>query len=217
MDLEPHVRTYKDRLRILLILYFFGEPLNDPTRPDAVRIFRTETRIQKIDFLIRNPDYLAYELLLIARSELSKQGEIKTIVKEIFSNQEPTLRRMEMERFFFGAYEDIDDVILFLKSIGFIQFSSKKSSDFKTIDKQYFVTAVAEQKILVNLNDLPKIQWYLDRCRMIHHYFGDLSGSQLKIAQYQIDEYRNTSYKDFIGDVENLTKTEFTTLYAERL
>jgi hypothetical protein len=217
MDLESNVRSYKDRLRILLILYFFGEPLNDPARHDAVRIFKTESRIQKIDFLIRNPDYLAYELLLLARSTPSKMEEIKIIVREIFNNQEPVLRRMEMERFFFGAYEDIDDVILFLKSIGFIQFSSKKSSDFKTIDKQYFVTTVAEQKILMNLTDLPKIQWYSNRCRMIHHYFGDLSGNQLKIAQYQIEEYRNTSYKDFIGDIENLTKTEFTNLYAERL
>lgn len=217
MDPESIVRNYKDRLRILFILYFFGEPINDPERPDAVRLFKTETRIQKIDFLIRNPDYLAYELLTLSKAQSSLRAEIKSVVKEIFSNHEPALRRLEMERFFFGAYEDIDDVVLFLKSIGFIQFSSKKSSDFKTIDKQYFITSLAEQKISANLLSLPKIQWYSDRCKLINHYFGDLSGSQLKIAQYQIDEYRNTSYKEFIGDIENLTKNEFVNLYAESL
>ncbi len=217
MDLEASVRSYKDRLRILFILYFFGEPFQDAERPNAVRVFKTETRIQKIDFLIRNPDYLAYELLAIAKANQILKSEIKSIVKDIFNNHEPVLRRMEMERFFFGAYEDIDDVISFLKSIGFIEFSSKKSSSFKTIDKQYFVTATAEQKILNNLQQLPKLQWYFDRCQLIHRYFGDLSGTQLKVAQYQIDEYRNTSYNNFIGDIEHLTKTEFLTLYAEQL
>jgi len=217
MDLDASVRNYKDRLRILLILYFFGEPIADADRPNAVRIFRTETRIQKIDFLIRNPDYLAYELLLIAKTDPALRPAIQSIVLEIFNNQEPMFRRMEMERFFFGAYEDIDDVISFLKSIGFIEFSSKKSSDFKTIGKQYFITRMAEQKILNQLQQLPKLQWYADRCRLIHQYFGDLSGTQLKVAQYQIDEYRNTSYNKFIGTIEEMTRTEFLNLYAAEL
>jgi DNA-binding PadR family transcriptional regulator len=217
MDIEATVRNYKDRLRILLILYFFGEPFKDEIKPNSVRIFKTETRIQKIDFLIRNPDYLAFELLAIAKANPSSKSEIKSVVRDIFNKQEPVLRRMEMERFFFGAYEDIDDVISFLKSIGFIEFSSKKSSDFKTIDKQYFITAMAEQKINNHLQQLPKLQWYADRCQLIHRYFGDLSGTQLKVAQYQIDEYRNTSYNKFIGDIEHLTKTQFLNLYAEQL
>src|SRR5690554_4342884 len=105
MDIEANIRNYKDRLRILFILYFFGESVDDPSKPNAVRVFKTETRIQKIDFLIRNPDYLAYELLTIAKTDSTLMQEIKGIVKHIFDQQEPVLRRMEMERFFFGAFE----------------------------------------------------------------------------------------------------------------
>ena len=138
MELEEHVRIYKDRLRIFLILFYFSDDYSSIEHPDFKKNFKSEVRIQKIDFLIRNPDYLAYELLLLADKEPIHKPEIFFIVKSIYSNLEPTLRRLEMERFFFGAYEDIDDVIGFLKSINFIDFTSKKSTDLKTIEKTIF-------------------------------------------------------------------------------
>ena len=217
MDQLDAVRIYKDRIRIFFILYYFSEPFTDPGRPQIVRVFRTETRIQKIDFLLRNPDYLAYELLLQAQSDEIKKDEIKTIVKQIFNDQEPILKRLEMERFFFGAYEDIDDVIAFLKGIKFIDFTSKKSSDFKTIDKQYFITKAAQEKIGSALPGMSAIQWYKDRCNLIAKYFGNLSGNQLKVNQYKVGEYRDTSYHQYIGTIEQMVKNDFSKLYNETL
>lgn len=217
MELDEQVRVYKDRLRIFLILYFFSEEFSLPEQPSYRKIFKSEVRIQKIDFLIRNPDYLAYELLAIAKKSTNSRDEIKPIIKGIFQTGEPQLRRLEMERFFFGAYEDIDDVIAFLKSIDFIGFSSKKSSDLKTIEKQYYITNYALNKVSKELVDLPALQWYVERCELIKKYFGDLSGSQLKVSQYEIDEYRNTSFKKFIGDISETVKTEFYALYKEWL
>ncbi len=120
MDENEKIRSYKDRLRIFLILYVFSEPHTDNELPNVRKIFQSEQRIQKIDFLLRNPDYLCHELLDKAKSNTSLQSEIKSIVKNIFASKEPILKRLEMERFFFGPYEDIDDVIAFLKSIDFI-------------------------------------------------------------------------------------------------
>ncbi len=137
MNETDKIRSYKDRFRI-----FFSKDHSDSSCPSRIKLFKSEIRIHKIDFLIRNPDYLAYELLNIAEKEESKKVEIKKIVKDIFGNNEPTLKRLEMERFFHGAYEDIDDVIGFLKSIDFIDFSSKKSSDLKTIEKRYYITRI---------------------------------------------------------------------------
>ncbi|MEH6944131.1 hypothetical protein, partial [Bacillus sp. JJ722] len=91
-----------------------------------------------------------------------------------------------MERFFFGAYEDIDDVISFLKSMGFIEFKSKKSMDLKTIDKHYYITNLSIEKFESSIKELPSIQWYIQRCDLIKKFFGDLTGSQLKVLQYQI-------------------------------
>ena len=63
-----------------------------------------------------------------------------------------------MEKFFFGAYEDIDDVIAFLKSIDFIDFTSKKRVDLKTIiEKKYFITQYAIDKFERVIDTLPAI------------------------------------------------------------
>ena len=217
MDENEKIRNYKDRLRIFLILYVFGEPYSDSNFPNLIRIFKSEQRIQKIDFLIRNSDYLSYELINIAKFDLSKQLEIKKIVIEIFKNKEPVLRRLEMERFFFGAYEDIDNVIAFLKSVDFIDFTSKKSIDLKTIEKKYFITKYAIDKFESTIQALPALNWYVERCELIKKYFGDLTGSQLRISQYQIDEYKNTSYREYIGGIQDNVITEFFNLYSVKL
>lgn len=218
MDENEKIRIYKDRLRIFLILYVFGEPYLNVDRPNIRRIFQSEQRIQKIDFLLRNPDYLCYELLNKVKTDQSLGAEIKEIVKDVFKNKEPILKRLEMEKFFFGAYEDIDDVIAFLKSIDFIDFSSKKRADLKTtIEKKYFITKYAIDKFENEIDSLPTIKWYVNRCNLIKKYFGDLSGSQLRISQYQIDEYKNTSYNDYIGNINNTVNSEFYNLYLETL
>ncbi|MGV8826719.1 MAG: hypothetical protein ACWA6U_00235 [Breznakibacter sp.] len=218
MNENEKIRTYKDRLRIFLILYVFSESHSDPDLPNLRKVFQSEQRIQKIDFLLRNPDYLSHELLNIAKTDPNLKGDIKNEVKNIFLNKEPVLRRLEMERFFFGAYEDIDDVIAFLKSIDFIDFSSKKRSDLKTtIEKKYYITQYAIDKFKSVINTLPAIQWYVERCNLIRKYFGDLSGSQLRISQYRIDEYKNTSYNEYIGSINETVSSEFYNLYSEVL
>ena len=217
MDDKDKIRSHKDKIRIFLILYYFSENHSDSDYPNRKKIFKSEVRIQKIDFLLRNPDYFAHELLNIAIKDNSKKSEIKLIIKDIFDKGEPIIRRLEMERFFFGAYEDIDDVIGFLKSIDFIDFSSKKSTDLKTIEKHYYITERAIRKMDNTISDLSSLQWYILRCELIKKYFGDLSGTQLKVSQYQIEEYRETSYKNYIGSIKNLVIDEFKKLYNEQL
>ncbi|OLS37739.1 hypothetical protein [Bacillus sp. MRMR6] len=217
MDDFENIRIYKDRIRIFLILYIFSEELSGKDLLLYKRVFKSEVRIQKIDFLLRNPDYLSYELLLFAAEGKFDRNEVKEIVKEIFDTKEPIIRRLEMERFFFGAYEDIDDVISFLKSIDFIDFKSKRSIDLKTIDKHYYITEFSHNKFENSLKKLPSIQWYIKRCILIKQYFGDLNGNQLKVLQYQITEYRDASYKEYISDIQSDVKKLFSEMYGEEL
>ena len=67
-----------------------------------------------------------------------------------------------MERFFFGAYEDIDDVISFLVSIDFIDFKSKKNTRLHTIEKRYYITEYGLNKVSAELGKLPSLQWYVN-------------------------------------------------------
>ncbi|MGL5277255.1 hypothetical protein [Myroides sp.] len=64
---------------------------------------------------------------------------------------------------------------------------------------------------------LPSLRWYVNRCLLIKKYFGDLNGTQLKIAQYQVQEYRDTSYKNYIGSIQELVIKEYKELYKEQL
>lgn len=212
IDKQDEIRIYKDRLRIFLILYSFSEPYSDSNQPRLKRFFKSEQRIQKIDFLLRNPDYFAYELIGLAKQDTSTKNEVKHIVSEILSNREPELKRIDMERFFFGAYEDIDDIISFLKSIDFIHFTSKRSIDLKTVNKTYYITQFAIDKFNRVIDSLPALKWYVDRCNLIKKYFGDLTGNQLRIKQYQINEYKNTSYREYISGIEDKVKEELANL-----
>ncbi|MDJ1503502.1 hypothetical protein [Xanthocytophaga agilis] len=213
LSINEEIRSYKDRLRIFLILYFFSEPYSDSEFPSRKKIFRTEVRIQKLDFLLRNPDYLAYELLLLAESDEKQKNEIQTHVKSIFDNKEPIFKRLEMERFFFGAYEDIDDVIGFLIGIGFIDYKSETTVSLKSVEKEYFITDYAIDKVESLLQSLSQLTWYVNRCKLIRNYFGNKTGNELKVAQYKISEYRDTSYKDYITEISSKVKEKYEQLF----
>lgn len=211
------VRRYKDRIRIFFIIYFFGEDYNESKYSDCCKVLNTEIKIQKVDFLLRNPDYLSYQLIeLIDRDDVNRE-EIKDIVKEIFRCEEPEIRRLEMERFFFGAYEDIDEVIVFLKSFGFIRYESERDTKLRTIKKKYYLTIKAKNKMEDNLNNIPTLQWYVRRCELIKKYFGDYSGSQLKSLQYQIEEYRDTVYKEYINSIQEKVRDIYYKEFGEVL
>lgn len=214
---DTTIRLYKDRIRIYLIIYFFSERYNDDTTPNLVRVLYTETKIQKIDFLLRNPDYFALELLNLLHETTHDRYLIKNVILDIFRNKEPAIRRLEMRRFFFGAYEDIDDVIAFLESYGFIVFESARNSDLKIVDKRYYITRYAEEKTESLLTEMDSLKWYIDRCEQIKKYFGDYTGTQLKNMQYEEDTYSKASYGEFIADVQEKVKEIFKKEFGEEL
>lgn len=212
-------RSYQDKLRILLILYFFSDDCNIRELSECKRVLKSEVKIQKIDFLIRYPDYLAFELLeLLNSSAKTNKDEIKHAVKTIFANNEPEIRRVDMIRFFFGAYEDIDDIISFFVSRDFVVFQSRRGIDRRVFEKEYYLTEYGIKRIENDiLPSLPKVKWYEERCNLIKSYFGDLSGTELKIRQYQHDEYRMTPLNEYIAEVKTKVKARFNEVYGEEL
>ena len=209
---------YRSRLRILFILNFFSKPYSNADEPNRVKVFETEVRIQKIDFLLRNPDYLAYEILsLIKEGHLKKDDDVKTTIDNIFKNNEPVIRKQEMERFFFGAFEDLDDIIAFLKAYSFIEFESEKNVAGNVIGKRYFLTKFGEEKIIKGISDIPSLEWYKKRCLLILRFFGNMSGNELKIRQYQIKKYKDTPLNQYIEGIEDETKSMYQEVYGESL
>ncbi|MCB0522255.1 MAG: hypothetical protein H6577_23665 [Lewinellaceae bacterium] len=217
MEENEIIQKYKHRLRIFLIIYVFSDDYQDEKRPAYKKLLQSEIKIQKIDFWLRNPDYFAYELLKLVKENPDKRTEIKLIVKDIFNSKEPEIRREEMEKFRFGAYQDLDDVIAFLSSVDLVKFESKRAIDSKVRNKKYFLTELALKKLNENINSLSFLQWYFDRCNLIKKYFGDKTGSQLKDIQYELDEYKTTSFNDYIAGISEFAKDEYQKIYHEKL
>ncbi|MGN6179327.1 MAG: hypothetical protein ACTHNW_09105 [Mucilaginibacter sp.] len=159
-------------------------------------LFRSEIKIQALDFLLRYPDFLCLELLdLLEHDQTLDEREIRQTIVAVYANKEPELRVEEMEKFFHGAYESIDEVIAFHVSIGFLKHDSKKRTDGKTYDKHYYVTRSCADRIDLFLKDIPAVAWFFERAELIRKYFGEFSGTELKTRQYRYAEYSNISYK----------------------
>ena len=50
-------------VRVLFLMDRAGEPKGPGAPPETHRLMRGQMRLQALDFWLRNPDYLAYELL----------------------------------------------------------------------------------------------------------------------------------------------------------
>jgi len=211
------IKRNKDRIRIFLILFFFSEDYNDSSSPNFKRLFESEVKLQKLDFWVRNPDYLCYSLLDMAEKEPTKRHEIKEIVQKIFEDREPEIRREEMRKFLYGAHEDIDDAVGFLDSVDLIKFVSKKDILLRTREKKYYITDFGVNKVISNLPNLPFLKWYEHRCLLIKKYFGDKNGTQLKDIQYKIEIYTQTPYGQLIPNISHLVKEKFNNLFQERI
>jgi hypothetical protein len=214
MDIAP----YRERLRILLILYYFSDKLENELDDRLVRVFYSEVKIQKVDFLIRYPSYLCHELLrLHEESGIPSKMEVSGLIESIFSSKEPQLRTDDMQRFFFGAYEELDDIIAFLKGIDFVDFRSRKDVSFRDVQKAYYITKLGASKIEMVLPSIEAAQWYIARCQLIKYYFGNQSGSDLKQRQYEIEVYKETPLGDYIADIEEKVKTKYFNLFGINL
>src|SRR4051794_16842847 len=103
----------QDAVRILMLINRAAEPLTAPPDGDealatAIGLVRTQVRLQKLDFWVRNPDYLANELLSDYENG-DHDVALLGIAGDILDSEEPELRRYPMLRYLFGAYEDLED------------------------------------------------------------------------------------------------------------
>ncbi|OCB72879.1 hypothetical protein SAMN05192550_3115 [Flavobacterium glycines] len=215
--MDDFLRKYRDRLRIIIILYVFCER-SESLDPSYFGLFRSEIKIQALDFLLRYPDFLSMELMDLMDNDSSlDRDEISEVIDKIYSSREPELRVEEMEKFFHGAYESIDEVIAFHVSIGFLKHESKKRTDGKAYDKNYYVTQHCAEQIENYLKSIPAVQWYFERCELIKKYFGKFSGSQLKSRQYNYTEYSNISYKSHIQNINSKVRAVYKDRFNKQL
>ncbi len=102
-------------MRLLFLLDRAGEPCTGGAPPGAYRLMRGQTRLQALDFWVRNPDYLADELITEYEADTSATWALEA-AREIFTSREPAIRRLPMLKWRFGAYEPLDDTLAIMIS-----------------------------------------------------------------------------------------------------
>jgi len=182
---SPH----RDALRILFVLRAGGGPIDQPAAEETL-IFKGEARLQAFDFWMRNPDYLAAELLDLF-AETKDKGYYEA-AQTILDNEEPDLRRVPMIRYFFGAYERLDDALSLLRSRDLVRITGLKGANNKVLETDFVLTKTGYDTCSVAVSQEPILQWYSDRAELVAKVAGTMGGTALKQKQYQRATYAET-------------------------
>ena len=93
-----------------------SEPVSS-SDPLGSAVIRSELRLQALDFWLRNPDYLAEELLSKVETGAIDRSYLTT-VEHLLNDPEPDLHWYPMPRWHYGAYEALDDAFSVLSAYG---------------------------------------------------------------------------------------------------
>jgi hypothetical protein len=188
---------FRDAVRLLFVLSEGSQLLIEPIG-DAIHIFRGEARLHALDFWMRYPDYLASELL--DRFERGGRAEDLSLARSIMSSDEPDLRRLPMVRYFFGAFDPIDNAISILKSRALVTITGRKSGD-NVIETNFLVYPKAFEVCEAAVRTAPVLQWYRDRAKVVCDLAGSDTGGALKARQYKRSQYAETKRGSLIPSI----------------
>ena len=189
VDRPSHTRT-QHALRLLVLIDRTGESVVDGDPPVAVKAVRSELRLQALDFWMRNPDYLADEV--ITQIEEGKLPDTYlAVARGLLDDAEPDLHYYPMPRWFYGAYEAIDDAMALLETYGLATFRRTGEPGAKSHRNQLFLTAAGETAVAELTSDAV-LGWYPRQAELVAKVAGDTVGSKLKQRQYEQATYAGT-------------------------
>ncbi|MER6047231.1 hypothetical protein ACFC0M_20175 [Streptomyces sp. NPDC056149] len=216
-DDAPVTSREQDAVRILLLINGASETptgadLADPGLTDAVGVVRTQVRLQKLDFWLRNPDYLADELL--TDYESSQEPGLLRWAGRILDSEEPEVRRYPMLRHHFGAYEPLDDALAVLRSAGLV-VRRRRGTVNRVRQHDYYLLDAGRQVVHDIVSAAPEFRYYVDRVALVIALADGLGGSDLKARQYLQREYAETTRGTRIGSVSTQARERLDRLRAQ--
>ncbi|MCC3289822.1 hypothetical protein [Arthrobacter sp. zg-Y1110] len=156
----------------------------------AVKAVRSELRLQAMDFWMRNPDYLADEL--ISQVEEGRlDSRYLNVARSLLDDPEPDLHYYPMPRWFYGAYEAIDDAMALLETYGLAIFRRSGEPGTRSLRNQLFITDAGSTAVTEISHD-PVLGWYTRQAELVAAAAGETVGSKLKERQYEQATYAGT-------------------------
>jgi hypothetical protein len=178
--------------RLLLIIDKLGVPVEaDCPVAGATKVVKSLTRLEKLDFWMRNPDYLADELMTeFADKRLSLQvaqpavSRMLSIVADDY--------HYPMMRFKYGAYEPVDNAISILKSTGLVAHRRGANSGERA-RHDYFLLSAGEQAVAELRLAVTASRWYDLQADAIAFLDESIKGSDARKRQYLQPEYNGAA------------------------
>lgn len=206
---EGHTTSvFQDAVRLLLLITVAAEPLPSPRPPDApaesVAVLRSQVLLQKLDFWLRNPDYLADELL--SRFETEGNEEDLELARQILESDEPEVRSYQMLRHLFGAYEPLDEALSVLRTPGLI-VRRRQGVPGHTAQHNYYLTSAGREAAATIVSSVPELKYYVDRSKLVADLAGGRRGSALRDIQYLQPEYAGAEVGTLIAGIADRTRT----------
>ncbi|GAA1732811.1 hypothetical protein [Microbacterium paludicola] len=193
--------TSQTATRVLVLLDVLGTPV--PVTCDvesAVAVMSSLIRLQKLDFWLRNPDYLADELLTDFENGILRLDQVQPHVVRMLSGNAPQLHTYPMERYIYGAYEFIDDALAVLKLYG--QIVHRRSADSGPASRRdYFLLEKGRETIATMRAEIPDLAWYDRQANAIGLIADAAIGATAKRRQYLQAEYAGTAHGDVIPSI----------------
>lgn len=184
-----HTRT-QHALRLLVLIDRTGEETTESDPPTAVKAVRSELRLQAMDFWMRNPDYLADEIISQVEAGVLPDSDLQ-IARSLLEDPEPDLHYYPMPRWFYGAYEAIDDAMALLETYGLGTFRRSGEPGTKSHRNQLFLTSPGVAAV-AELSRDTVLGWYTRQAELVARVAGETIGSKLKERQYEQATYAGT-------------------------
>lgn len=187
---RPSATRTQHAIRLLVLLAECGEPVNGEGPSEAVTVIRSELRLQAMDFWMRNPDYLADELVGMVESGRIEDSFLAT-ARALLDDPEPDLHWYPMPRWFFGAYEQLDDAFTLLETYGLASLTRTGEPGKKSQRNQFYLTqsgAAAAAELAAD----PVLGWYDKQVKLVALVAGEDVGKRLKARQYGQATYAGT-------------------------
>lgn len=196
---RPTPSTMQHAIRLLVLLDGCGDPVAQGDPEGCVAVIRAELRLQALDFWLRNPDYLAGELLTMVEAGALVATEYLPVIEGLLTDREPDLHWYPMPRWHHGAYEALDDAFSVLSAYG-LATVRRQGGIKKTARSQFFLT-VAGRQAVEDLRSEKVLSWYTRQVELVAVIAGNDVGSKLKQRQYKQAEYARTKLGTTIAPI----------------
>ena len=196
----PVASDRQSAVRLLACIDAAAAPIsNNEWGEDVVAVLRTQSRLQALDFWMRNPDYLANELL--TEFEKTRNPELLNHAQQILNSREPDLRRLPMVRYHFGAFEPLDNPLAILRAVDLIRIR-REGIPGQVREHIYLLTIRGRTAMKELAASAPELAWYKERAAIVFASVArDTGGTALKDRQYLQKEYADTELKHVITPI----------------